>query len=132
MRSLLFLLLVLTTASCRDVAPDDRNAPTSSKPVERVPSSAIGDDHEYVRVRTSFEQHARDRLAKLDQRIAALEKSGGESAHETVLELRRDRDELATRIDQISKQAKPAWDEFQSSVDDGFQRLEKRVDDLLP
>ena len=126
MRSLLFLLLI--TASCRDV-DRDRQAPfSSSKTVERGPA----DDHEYVRVRSSFEQRSRERLTKLDQRIAALEKSGGESAHETVLELRRDRDELAARIDQISTQAKPAWDEFQSGVDDGFQRLEKRVDDLLP
>ena len=31
-----------------------------------------------------------------------------------------------------SSQAKPAWDDFQARVDDGFQRLEKRVDDLLP
>ena len=122
-------LLLLTTASCRDVDRDiDRHGPTSSKPVER----SRPDDHEYVQVRSSFEQRSRERLAKLDQRIAALEKSGGESAHETVLELRRDRDELAARIDQASTQAKPAWDAFQSSVEDGFQRLEKRVDDLLP
>lgn len=131
MRSILFAVgsLLLVTASCRDVDQDNR-APFSSKPIERAPTTA--DDHEYVRVRSSFEQHARERLAKLDQRIAALEKSGGESAHETVLELRRDRDELSARIDRISQQAKPQWDEFQSRVEDGFQRLEKRVDDLLP
>ena len=110
MRSLLLLLLI--TASCRDV-DRDRQAPFSSnKPVER--SAPV--DHEYVQVRSSFEKRSRERLSKLDRRIAALEQSSRESAHETVLELRRDRNELAMRIDQISSQAKPTWDEFQARV----------------
>ena len=125
MRTILLLLLI--TASCRDVDRGIASQPTSTKPVERT----TPDDHEYVQVRSSFEQRSRDRLAKLDERIAELEKSAAASAHETVLELRHDRQELADRLDQIRVQAKPQWDDFQSHVENGFQQLEQRVDEAL-
>jgi type IV secretory pathway VirB10-like protein len=99
------------------------------KTVEVTPKTDEG--HEYARVRTQYETTSRERLAKLDARINELEQSASESAHQTAQELRKDRDELAMRIDQIREQAKPAWDDFQAKVDDGFQRLEKRLDDAV-
>jgi len=99
----------------------------SPKTIEVTPKTDEG--HEYTRVRSQFETTSRERLSKLDARIKELEQSASESAHQTAQELRKDRDELAMRIDQIRDQAKPAWDDFQAKVDDGFQRLEKRLDD---
>ena len=128
MRTLLILLLA--TAGCRDVDHDlNSHGPVSSKPVEHAP--ATDNDHEYSRVRSSFEQSSRDRLSKLDARIHELEQSANASAHQTAAELRRDRDELAARIDQIRTQEKPNWDAFQSRVEDSFQQLEKRIDDAV-
>ena len=65
-----------------------------------------------------------------DARIQELEQSASESARHTAQELRKDRDELAIRLDSIRDQAKPKWDEFQSDVEDSFQRLENRADRL--
>ena len=149
------LLLLLATAACRDFDRDIENRKPASapKPVEEAPardyepvpapattetapaeterSPLKDDDHEYVRVRSNFETTSRERLAKLDARIQELEQSASESAHQTAQELRKDRDELAIRLDSIRQQAKPKWDEFQSSVEDSFQRLENRLDEAV-
>ena len=111
-------------------APEAPPAPATTEPApaqtERSPLE--DDDHEYVSVRTSFENKSRERLSKLDARIQELEQSASESAHQTAAQLRKDRDELAMRLSTIREQAKPAWDDFQSSVEDSFQRLEQRLD----
>ncbi|HUS27985.1 MAG TPA: hypothetical protein VMZ53_05735 [Kofleriaceae bacterium] len=141
------LLALLATAACRgDISRDiDNRAPAPApKPVETTPAdrdtAIVPDDdharvrdtdHEYVRVRSSFETSSRERLAKLDARINELEQSASESAHQTAAELRKDREELAVRLESAREQAKPAWDEFQSNVEDSFQRLEKRLDDAV-
>jgi BMFP domain-containing protein YqiC len=104
-------------------------APAETTTVERPRMNDA--EHEWVNIRSRFEQTSRDRMAKLDARIQELEQSASESAHMTAQELRRDRDELAMRIEQVRDQTKPAWDEFQADVEQSFQRLEKRLDDAV-
>jgi hypothetical protein len=155
------LLLLLATAACRDFDRDinNRKPVSATKPVEQAPArdyepapapapapaptttetvpaeterSPLKDgDHEYVRVRSNFETTSRERLSKLDARIQELEQSASESGRQTAQQLRKDRDELAMRLDTIREQAKPKWDEFQSSVEDSFQRLENRLNDAV-
>jgi uncharacterized protein YdcH (DUF465 family) len=117
------LLIMLATAACRgDVDLDPSRGPAPSpKPVEvtappetvtmegtapaettTVERPRMNDaEHEWVNIRSRFEQTSRDRMAKLDARIQELEQSASESAHMTAQELRRDRDELAMRIEQV-------------------------------
>jgi hypothetical protein len=153
------LLLLLATTACRDFDRDieNRKPASATKPVEQAPardyepapapapaptttetvpaeterSPLKDEDHEYVRVRSNFETTSRERLSKLDARIQELEQSASESAHQTAQELRKDRDELAMRLETIRQQTKPTWDEFQSGVEDSFQRLENRLNDAV-
>ena len=127
MRELLLILLV--AAGCKDVDQDIANRRPMSKPVETAP--ATDHDQEFDRVRSSYQTTAREHLAKLDARIHELEQSARASGRQTLAELRADRDELAKRIDDAQTQAKPTWDKFQADVQDGFQRLEKRIDDAV-
>ena len=161
MRSVLLLLLATAACRDFDQDIDKRKPVSAPKPVERLPpvnfdeapppapaptpetappettppagsrAPATDNDHEYTRVRSSFESSSRDRLSKLDARIQELEQSASESARQTAQELRKDRDELAMRIETIRQQTKPKWDEFQSSVEDSFQRLETRLNDAV-
>ena len=144
------LLILLAAGACRgDVDIDTHRAPAPSpKPVETAPSVTVEHDpptesgaaveprvkdadHDWVNVRARFETTSRERMEKLDARIQELEQSANESARQTAQALRRERDELAMRIEQVRDQTKPKWDAFQSDVEQTFQRLEKRLDDAV-
>jgi hypothetical protein len=116
--------LILTTAllalGCRDrVDTTDRDHYSKT-------SETAHDD--FDQTRKTYSVHINERLQRLDARIHDLAARGTEKAREAADQLRAERDRLAPQVDKVGEQAKDGWDQFESEVSRGFDKLEKRLD----
>jgi len=118
------LLVVLTSAllatSCRDRVDRDDRAPYSKT------HETARDDFETTR--NTFAKHVNERLEQLDARIHELAAKGTEQARQAADELRAERDRLAPKLDEMKRQAKAGWDQFESDLSKSLDRLEQRID----
>lgn len=84
-----------------------------------------------VQARERFEVAAKQRLAKLDDKIHEVEANTDANARSAATSLRARRDELASKIDSMSAQSKADWKAFKKDVDDRFDKLESDAQNAL-
>lgn len=73
----------------------------------------------------------KDRLAKLDIKINELMAKADQKSKDTAEALRARRLQLSTKIDTIKDHASADWDAFTKDVDNGFDGIEKDLNDAL-
>lgn len=121
---LLVLILAAATAGCRERSDVESDRVEVGKPTEGTETA----DEDFVHTRSTYEAHARERLARIDARLRELAERGEVKAEAAAQELRVQRDKLAKEIDQAGEQAKPTWDRFEAEVTRGLDNLEQKLD----
>jgi len=81
--------------------------------------------------RAKYIAAAKERLAKIDAKIAELGKRADAASAKAVTELRARRDQLATKLDLMGKQAASGWARFKQDVEHGVDAIEKDIDNAL-
>ena len=122
-RLMVVLISMLLATACKDRS--DRTDRTGYSKT----SETANDDFSHTR--STYSQHINERLARLDAKIHELAAKGTEKAKQAAEELRVERDRLAPKVDEIGKQAREGWDNFETELSRGFDNLEKKLDDAL-
>lgn len=90
-----------------------------------------GTEEQLADARARYTVAGRERLAKIDAELNELRVKADYHARTAYADLKIQRDRLAARLDQAGAMATDAWDGFKKDVDDGFDKLEKDVNDAL-
>ena len=91
----------------------------------------VNRDGDFVKVRERDTSELRARMARIDNRIAALRAKGDEASTKLADDLRVRRDQLAVRLDKAGDETATTWDAFKRDVSDTYDKLEREVDDAL-
>jgi septal ring factor EnvC (AmiA/AmiB activator) len=82
-----------------------------------------------AQARTEYERVTRERLAKIDAKIAQLDAKGDEKSKKAAADLRVRRDQAAAKLNDIGNRTEANWGEFKTDVDRDLTQFEKDVDD---
>jgi phage shock protein A len=78
--------------------------------------------------RARYQAAAKDRLQRIDTRIAELEARGDAKSHETAMKLKEHRNELSTKLDKIGETTDASWNQFKADADSQFETIERDLD----
>ncbi len=78
-----------------------------------------------------FKTTTQERLTKLDGRINELEARGDAKSKETAVELRKEKNDIAARVDNMGDRASSNWEELKKDTDAKFDAIEKKLDDAF-
>jgi hypothetical protein len=87
--------------------------------------------NDLAQARVKYTEAAKQRLAKLDSDIQALEAKAGAAGKDMATKLRAERDAIASKVDMIGTQAQADWDGFKKDLDDKFDKAENDARDAL-
>ena len=136
--------VVLGAGACRDTTDTTRPETKLNKPLEgvtepvprpmdhEVPATSTEEpstaEQEFVQTRKLYATRARERLERVDDKLAELRNRADARAKQAAAELRVRRDQLSRRLDTIGMQAKRGWDQFEVDLTRTFDELERDLD----
>jgi hypothetical protein len=141
--------LVLATGACRQsdenrgedqalprpierVDPVPAPAPTETPPAAQTEpgagANASEPDGEFVAARDTWGDSAKERLDRIEARIAELETRADETSREHAARLRAKQDELRTRLGTLQEQVKAGWTSFKEDLQRNFDELDHELD----
>jgi septal ring factor EnvC (AmiA/AmiB activator) len=81
--------------------------------------------------RADFERTARERLTKIDTKIAELEAKGDAKSKQSAADLRVRRDQAAAKLNDINNKTQDNWEAYKSDVSKDMDSFEADVDKAL-
>jgi chromosome segregation ATPase len=118
-------------AAEKNVAEQREDIRDEQKDVDKQKQELAGAQHDLAQARAEYDRTARERLAKIDAKIAQLEAKGTEASRKAAADLRVRRDQAAAKLNDIGTRTESNWDSFKAEINRDLDQFEKDVDEAL-
>ena len=124
---------LLGIAACRENTTMETDQLGVGKPIASARQGPRTEEHDddFIQTRSSFEKSTQERLDRIDDRIDQLESRTDSAGHNTAVQLRTMRDNIAERLSEVGRQTEAGWDRFEAEMSRSVDELEQDIDRLL-
>ena len=114
-----------------DIRDEQKDVREEQKDVNKQQKELAEAKIDLAQARTEYERSVRERLTKIDARIAQLEAKGDAKSKQAAADLRTKRNEASAKLDRIGERTESNWEEFKADTNRTMDQVEKDLDDAL-